>query len=159
MHWQIKHNTHKLAIHKRDLRQLDTDCNSEIVHWSRIKATAITVLLPWILAAKSMGELGPLECWVAKEANLTSTALSDLLSDEEITRQATIQNRVATDYLLLLHNHGCEEFEGFCCLNLSLKAENVHTTMDKIKTMVNNIKRETDNCLSGLFKGWGLSSG
>lgn len=29
--------------------------------------------------------------------------------------------------------------------------------MDKMETMVNNIKRETDNWLSGLFKAWGLS--
>ncbi|XP_041333904.1 uncharacterized protein LOC121359191 [Pyrgilauda ruficollis] len=156
MYWQIKNNTHKLAIQKRDLRQLDPDCNSEIVHWSRLKATAITVLLPWISAAKSMGELGRLECWVAKQANLTSTALSDLLSDEEITRQATIQNRVAIDYLLLLYNHHCEEFKGLCCLKFSLKAENVHAMIDKIKTMVNDIKRETDDWLSGLFKSWEL---
>ncbi|XP_074391480.1 uncharacterized protein LOC141728562 [Zonotrichia albicollis] len=157
IHWQTKNNTHTLAIKKRDLRQLDPDCNSEIVHWSRLKATAITVFLPWISAAKTMGELGRLECWVAKQANLTSTALSDLLSDEEITRQATIQNRAAIDYLLLLHNHRCEEFEGLCCLDLSSKAENVHATIDKMKTMVNDIKRETDDWLSGLFNGWGLS--
>lgn len=58
MHWKIKNNTHKFAIQKRDLSQLDPDCNSEIVHWSRFKATTIAVLLPWISAAKTMGELG-----------------------------------------------------------------------------------------------------
>lgn len=99
-----------------------------------------------------------MECWVAKQANLTSTALSDFLShEEEITRQATIQNRAAIDYLLLLHNHRCEEFEGLCCLTLSSKAENAHAAINNMKTMANNIKRETDNWLSGLFKGWGLS--
>ncbi|KFZ54454.1 hypothetical protein N338_13436, partial [Podiceps cristatus] len=25
----------------------------------------------------------------------------------------------AIDYLLLRHNHGCEEFKGICCFNLS----------------------------------------
>lgn len=50
-----------------------------------------------------------------------------------------------------------EEFEGLCCLNVSSRAENIHATINKMKDMGNNIKKETDDWLSGLFKGWGLS--
>lgn len=67
----------------------------------------MSVFLPWVAAAKALGELGTLECWVAKQANLTSTAVSDLLEDEKITRKAALQNRAAIDYLLLLHNRDC----------------------------------------------------
>ncbi|RMC16582.1 hypothetical protein DUI87_06519 [Hirundo rustica rustica] len=106
---------------------------------------------------KALGELAHLECWVAKQANLTTDALANLLSDEEITRQATLQNRAAIDYLLLLHGHRCEELEGLCCFNLTSKAKDVHMAIQKIRDMVYNIKRETDDWLSGLFANLGIS--
>ncbi|XP_068856782.1 uncharacterized protein [Aphelocoma coerulescens] len=156
--WEKKtHQTSELAIKKRELAQLDQNCDSEVIHWSRPKGVAITVLLPWVAAAKALDELGHLECWVAKQANLTSSALSDLLKDEELTRQATLQNRAAIDFLLLLHDHRCEEFKGLCCLNLSSRAENVHKTIDKMQAMVKQIQRETGNWLGNIISGWGLS--
>ncbi|RMB91430.1 hypothetical protein DUI87_32221 [Hirundo rustica rustica] len=104
------------------------------------------------------GELVPLECWVAKQVNLTSNALAGLLADEEVTRQATLQNQAAIDYLLLLlHGHRCEEFEGLCCFNLSTKAEDVHKGIQSIRDMVNDIKKETSDWLSGMFGNWGIS--
>ncbi|RMC03808.1 hypothetical protein DUI87_19561 [Hirundo rustica rustica] len=122
------------------------------------KGVAVTIFLPWVAIAKSLGELAHLECWVAKQANLTSEALSNLLNEEEITRQATLQNRAAIDYLLLLHGHRCEEFEGLCCFNLTSRAEDVHAAIQKMKEMVGNIKRETEDWLGGLFENWGISS-
>ncbi|RMC13059.1 hypothetical protein DUI87_10589 [Hirundo rustica rustica] len=156
MNWQRKNSTSK-KVQKRDLASLDANCDSEIIHWSKVKGVAVTVFLPWVSTAKTLGELAHLECWVAKQANLTSNALAGLLSDEEVTRQATLQNRAAIDYLLLLHGHRCEEFEGLCCFNLSSKAEDVHTAIRQMREMVNNIKRETDDWLSGLFTNWGIS--
>ncbi|RMC09590.1 hypothetical protein DUI87_13375 [Hirundo rustica rustica] len=96
---------HQNKSTKRDLTSLDANCDSEIIHWSKVKGVAVTVFLPWVSIAKALGELAHLECWVAKQANLTSNALAGLLSDEEVTRQATLQNRAAIDYLLLLHGH------------------------------------------------------
>ncbi|RMC14219.1 hypothetical protein DUI87_09310 [Hirundo rustica rustica] len=143
MDWQRKNST-QLVIKKRDLSALDADCDSEIIHWSKSKGVVITVFLPWVSIAKALGELVHLECWVAKQANLTSNALASLLSDEEeITRQATLQNRAAIDYLLLLHGHRCEEFEGLCYFNLSSKAENIYNAFQKIREMVRSIKKET----------------
>ncbi|RMC04684.1 hypothetical protein DUI87_17854 [Hirundo rustica rustica] len=156
MNWQQKNST-RIKVQKRDLTSLDANCDSEIIHWSKVKGVAVTVFLPWVSIAKALGELAHLECWVAKQANLTSNALAGLLSDEEVTRQATLQNRAAIDYLLLLHGHRCEEFEGLCCFNLSTKAEDVHKAIQNIRDMVNDIKRETGDWLNGLFGDWGIS--
>ncbi|TRZ16312.1 hypothetical protein HGM15179_010775 [Zosterops borbonicus] len=156
MDWIVKNSTTH-AIQKRDLTDLDPDCESDIIHWSKAKATALTIFLPWVSVAKSLGELGRLECWVAKQANVTSTALSGLLADEEITRKATLQNRAAIDYLLLLHHHTCEEFEGLCCFNLSSKAENVRQSIQQLKDMVHTIKQESKDFWDSLFENWGLT--
>lgn len=94
---------------------------------------------------------------MAKHANLTSTALSGLLQDEEITRQATLQNREVIDFLLLLHNHKCEEFEGLCCMNLTSKAGDVQKVIDQMQDMIKDIKRETGDWLENIFTSWGLS--
>ncbi|XP_064289396.1 uncharacterized protein LOC135308416 [Passer domesticus] len=142
---------------KRDLKNLDNTCDEEIVHWGKPEEVAWITFLPWVAVAQALGELGHLECWVAKQANLTSTVLSDLLEDEEITRQATLQNRAAIDFLLLLHDHKCDEFEGLCCLNLSSKAEDVRISISKMKDMINQIKEESADWLGNLFTGWGLS--
>lgn len=155
--WKYKRSQSELAISKRDLKDFDPDCDSKIEHWARPKSVALTIFLPWVSIAKSLGELGRLECWVAKQANFTSAALTDLLTDEEITRKATLQNRAAIDFLLLLHHHSCEEFEGLCCLNLSSKAEDARVSIRKMKELLHDIKNDTSDWLGNLFKGWGLS--
>ncbi|TRZ11905.1 hypothetical protein HGM15179_015199 [Zosterops borbonicus] len=154
--WILRNSSLHAPVQKRSLAELDPDCESDVIHWSRAKATAIMVFLPWISVAKAMGELGRLEYWVAKQANLTSAALSNLLADEEVTRQATLQNRAAIDYLLLLHHHTCEEFEGLCCFNLTSKAEDVRKSIRKMQDMVHELKRETKDWWDNLFGDWGL---
>lgn len=156
--WKMKRAQPNSARSKRDLKDLDPDCDSQIEHWSKPKTVALTLFLPWVSVAKSLGELAHLECWVAKQANLTSATLSDLLTDEEITRKATLQNRAAIDFLLLLHHHRCEEFEGLCCLNLSSRAEDARVAIDKMQGLVHQIKQQTSDWLGDLFQGWGLSS-
>ncbi|OWK51704.1 Endogenous retrovirus group K member 25 Pol protein [Lonchura striata] len=106
---------------------------------------------------QAFNELAGLECWVVKQANLTSAALSNLLTDEETTRQATLQNRAAIDFLLLLHNHRCEEFAGLCCMNLSSKAEDVRVSISRMQEMIHHIQKESTGWLDSLFEGWGLA--
>ncbi|XP_064243190.1 uncharacterized protein LOC135279665 [Passer domesticus] len=155
--WKQKIVAHNSARVARDLKDLNEQCDSNIVHWSKPEGVAWTVFLPWVSIAKSLGELAHLECWVAKQANFTSAALSNLLADEEITRQATLQNRAAIDFLLLLHDHRCEEFEGFCCLNLSSKAGDARRSIDQMKGMISDIKEKTSDWLGDIFTGWDLS--
>ncbi|XP_077027523.1 uncharacterized protein LOC143691993 [Agelaius phoeniceus] len=148
--WKAKNVTLNSAHSKRDLKDLDPECDSEIIHWSKPKGVAIIVFLPWVSPAKALGELAHLECWVAKQANLTSATLSDLVSDEEITRKATLQNRAAIDFLLLLHNHQCEEFEGFCCLDLCQRPSTPGQPSTKCKTWSMTLRRRRQT-------GWGTS--
>lgn len=108
---------------------MDPNYDSEIFHWTKSKRVAVSLFLPWVAAAKALGEVGHLECWAVKQANLISTAISSLLEDKEISRQATLQNHADIDFLLLLHGHECQECEGLCCMNLTSKAPNIHAAL------------------------------
>lgn len=46
--WCQKNNTNQLDGKKRELAYLDANCNSEIIHWSRLMGVAFTVFLPWV---------------------------------------------------------------------------------------------------------------
>lgn len=116
-----------------------------------------SLFLPWVAAAKALGEIGHIECWLGKQANLTSSMLSQLLEDEETTRQATLQNRAAIDCLLLDQGHGCEEFEGLCCFNLSLHSKSIHTTIKKIQDQLKDLKKDAGDWFGGILSKWGLS--
>ncbi|RMC19841.1 hypothetical protein DUI87_03406 [Hirundo rustica rustica] len=100
--------------------------------------------------------------WCGRIAHVEMASTTDrkplaLPKDEEVTRQAMLQNRAAVDYLLLLHGHRCEEFEGLYCFNLSTKAEDVHKAIQSIRGMVEDIKKETGDWLSGMFGNWDIS--
>lgn len=118
-----------------------------------------SIFLPWVAAAKALGELSHLECWLGKQANLTSSALAELLEDEETTRHATLQNRAAIDFLLLAHGHGCEEFEGMCCLNLSSNSQSIHKMLWEMKDQLHQLKEEGADWLKNLMDEWRISEG
>ncbi|TRZ06173.1 hypothetical protein HGM15179_020934 [Zosterops borbonicus] len=118
------------------------------------KRVAVSLFLLWVTSSKALGELGHLECWVVKQANLTSTTISSLLEDKEIARQATLQNRAAINFLLLLHGHECQEFEGLCCLNLTSKAPDIRAALRSMKSLIGQVKQESEDWVKELFKGW-----
>ncbi|XP_053821802.1 uncharacterized protein LOC128800555 [Vidua chalybeata] len=144
-------------ITKRSANQFDEHCDAEIYHWAKSKRVAVSVFPPWVAAAKALSELGNLECWVTKQASLTSAALRDLLADEEITRKATLQNRAAINFLLLAHGHGCKEFEGLCCFDLSSKGQSVQSSIREMRNLIGSVKQENEDWFKGMFKGWDLS--
>ncbi|KFV39175.1 hypothetical protein N341_02384, partial [Tyto alba] len=37
------------------------------------------------------------------------------------------------DFLLLAQGHGCEDFEGTCCMNLSDHSESIHQSIQQSK--------------------------
>ncbi|TRZ05049.1 hypothetical protein HGM15179_022059 [Zosterops borbonicus] len=76
-----------------------------------------------------------------------------LSEDEKITRQATLQNRAAIDFLLLLHGHECQKFEGLCCLNLTLKALDIHAALRIMNSLIGQVKQESEDWVKELFKG------
>ncbi|KFQ43281.1 hypothetical protein N333_00958, partial [Nestor notabilis] len=99
-----------------------------------------------------------LGCWLAKQTNATSNALSDLLLDVDSVCHATLQNRAAIDFLLLAQGHGCEDFEGMCCMNLSDYSESIHASIQQLKNGVFKLQQDDSwDWLDKILGGWGLS--
>ncbi|KFV39999.1 hypothetical protein N341_12684, partial [Tyto alba] len=57
----------------------------------------------------------------------------------------------AIDSLLLAQGHGCEDFEGMCCMNLSDRSESIHQSIQQLKGEVQKLRIETS---WGWFDGW-----
>lgn len=103
-----------------------------------------------------MTTLNKLGCWFAKQTNATSLALSGLLADTDSIRHATLQNRAAIDFLLLAQGHGCEDFDGMCCMNLSDHSESIHKAIRRLDDMTKKLTYEdwgVDKC----WNGWGIT--
>ncbi|KFU85534.1 hypothetical protein M959_07693, partial [Chaetura pelagica] len=43
------------------------------------------------------------------------------------------------DFLLLAQGHGCEDFEGVCCMNLSDHSEATHASIQRLKDEVSKL--------------------
>lgn len=116
-------------------------------------------LLPWMAAAKALKQLDGIGCWLSKQTNATSIALSELLTDINTVRRAALQNRAAVDFLLLAHGRGCQDLEGLCCMNLSDHSELVYHSISLLKEGVGKLQIEQgSDWLNSLFKGWNLST-
>ncbi|KFQ17561.1 hypothetical protein N331_03334, partial [Merops nubicus] len=57
----------------------------------------------------------------------------------------------AIDYLLLAHGHGCQDFEGMCCMNLSDHSKSLYKSTEELRDLVSQL-RESDGC--NLFSNW-----
>ncbi|KFQ98901.1 hypothetical protein N306_10080, partial [Opisthocomus hoazin] len=44
------------------------------------------------------------------------------------------------DFLLLAQGHGCEEFDGMCCMNLSDHSKSIHCSLQRLKEEVKNLQ-------------------
>ncbi|KAL2308833.1 hypothetical protein Nmel_001906, partial [Mimus melanotis] len=123
-----KENRAKISTH-----YFESDCNDDVTYWSKGKRIVASLLLPWVATAKALGQLDHLGCLLSKQTNTTSLALSGLLSDVDTIRHTTLKNRAAIDFLLLAHGHGCKDFEGMCCTNLSDHSESIHHSIQILK--------------------------
>ncbi|KFV50035.1 hypothetical protein N341_09446, partial [Tyto alba] len=61
----------------------------------------------------------------------------------------------AIDFLLLAQGHGCEDFDGMCCLNLEDHAESLHKKIQDLQQLTKKITEDTgffgiQNWLNGL---------
>ncbi|KFU89753.1 hypothetical protein M959_14525, partial [Chaetura pelagica] len=54
----------------------------------------------------------------------------------------------AIDFLLLAHGHGCQEFEGMCCMNISDHSESIHRKTEELKNGLHDLKEDN----------WGLDT-
>ncbi|KFQ17367.1 hypothetical protein N331_11671, partial [Merops nubicus] len=46
----------------------------------------------------------------------------------------------AIDFLLLAHGHGCDDFDGMCCMNLSDHSESIHGSIQLLKQGVQKLQ-------------------
>ncbi|KFO55676.1 hypothetical protein N302_15721, partial [Corvus brachyrhynchos] len=58
----------------------------------------------------------------------------------------------ATDFLLLAHSHGCEDFQGMCCMNLSDHSVSIHKHLSDLQRDLHNLQ-ETDDPIGDWLKG------
>lgn len=99
-----------------------------------------SLFLHWVAAAKALSEFTHLGCWVSKQVNATSTALNNLLADEETTRHTMLQNIAAINFLLLSRGHSCQDFARMCCFNLSSHSKSIHVSTQRLEELVENTK-------------------
>ncbi|KFO57876.1 hypothetical protein N302_08622, partial [Corvus brachyrhynchos] len=43
-------------------------------------------------------------------------------------------------FFLLAHGHGCKDFEGICCMNLSGHSESIHKSIQQLNEGVSKIR-------------------
>ncbi|KAM9585635.1 syncytin-2-like [Morphnus guianensis] len=150
---------HRLSYRtRRSVHAYTPDCDDNVDFWSFSQCFATSLLLPRAAAGKALATLDKLGCWLAKQTNATSQALSGLLLDVDSVRHATLQNRAAIDFLLLAQGHGCEDFDGMCCMNLSDHSESIHASIQQLKDGVSKLHQDDSwDWLDKIFGGWGLS--
>ncbi|XP_068259986.1 syncytin-1-like [Nyctibius grandis] len=132
---------------KRSSHAFTKDCDSNADFWSLEQRVAASLLAPGVAAAQALATLNKLGCWLAKQTNATSSALSELLLDVDSVRHATLQNRAAIDFLLLAHGHGCQDFDGMCCMNLSSHSKSIHAHIQELERLTKQLQENS---------GWGL---
>ncbi|KFP79977.1 hypothetical protein N310_13743, partial [Acanthisitta chloris] len=49
----------------------------------------------------------------------------------------------AIDFLLFAHGHGCEDFEGMCCMNLSNHSHSISASIQQLKDGVLKFQEST----------------
>ncbi|NXD73792.1 ENV2 protein, partial [Eolophus roseicapillus] len=140
---------------KRALDTLPATCNDSVTLIGKAENLLASIFCPGCVAAIANTNLQKLACWAAKQANLTSDVWTDLMKDVDSNRKAILQNRAAIDFLLLAHGHGCEDFDGMCCFNLSDHSKSIHARIQELQEHVNKIQVETG--LDDLLKNLGVS--
>lgn len=126
---------------RRSFQTLPPDCDSKTSLLTKAEYIALAVSLVGVpgLAARNSRSINSLACTLAKSLNTTSHALDALNKELRQVREATLENRAAIDYLLLRHNHGCEEFRGLCCFNLSDQSGLIERDIKNLKELAQNI--------------------
>ncbi|XP_077034506.1 uncharacterized protein LOC143694099 [Agelaius phoeniceus] len=142
---------------KRPLQHYSADCDDGVYTWDKARRIATAIFSPQTALGVALTQLDHMGCWLSKHAQSISLALSDMLKDTDSVRQATLQNRVAIDYLLLAHGRECEEYEGMCCMNLSDHSRSIHENIQKIKDSVKKLGEITGSWINGLVEFFDLS--
>jgi len=114
----------------------------------------MALLVPGAATVAGLNQLRKMTCWAEKQASVTTKVLQSLLEDQSSLRHAVLQNRAAINFLLLAQGHGCEDFEGMCCMNLSDHSKSIHKQLQWLEQHANQIQQNQaffDELLTSLF--------
>ncbi|XP_032932123.1 uncharacterized protein LOC117005017 [Catharus ustulatus] len=136
---------------KRSIKQYDPDCDDSVYTWNKAQRIALAIFSPQAASGQALTQLHHMGCWLSKHARAISLALSDMLTNVDSVRLTTLQNRAAIDYLLLTHGHGCEEFEGMCCMNLFDHSKSIHENIKQLQEGVAQLGEVTGSWLCLTF--------
>ncbi|XP_021251207.1 uncharacterized protein LOC110398147 [Numida meleagris] len=140
----------------RSLQILDSTCFDEVQLWSVTARIFASFLAPGVAAAQALKQIERLACWTVKQSNHTSEILEEMLEDMNSLRHAVLQNQATIDFLLLAQGHGCKEFDGMCCFNLSdhskLIQKQIHWLLNHTRSITKD-HNPIDDWLRSVFPG------
>ena len=143
--------THHQKHFRTTVHAFQSECKDTVELWNPGGVIAESFLAPGVASAKALSTLNKLGCWLAKQTNATSLALSELLLDIDWVRHAALQNCAAIDFLLLAQGHGSQDFDCMCCINLSDHSKSIYKS---IQDLQNGVKKlQVDGGL-GIFGGF-----
>lgn len=149
--WMQKNRNRKT----RQIHAFAPNCKDNVEFWKAPQIIAASIFSPGVASAAALSQLNKLGCWLAKYSNATSLALSDLLLDVDSIRHATLQNRAAIDFLLLVNGHGSQDFDGLCCMNLSDHSKSIHAHIQELQRLNHQLVEQTGwNPFAGWTWGW-----
>ncbi|KAK1330269.1 hypothetical protein QTO34_010457 [Cnephaeus nilssonii] len=122
--------------------------NDNPLLWSPADYTALTIFVMLVMGGFLNVEVTWLACGMVKAQNTTSRATQGTNQELSQAREAVLENRAAIDYLLLWHNHGCEELKGMCYFNLSDNSQLIENNIQQITETISKIKQQ-ERCQSG----------
>ena len=67
-------------------------------------------------------------------------ALSELLVHIDSEQHITLQNHAAIDFLLLAQGHGCQDFDGMFCMNLSDHSKSIYKSIQDLQNGVKKLQ-------------------
>ncbi|XP_068546241.1 uncharacterized protein [Anas acuta] len=120
---------------KRGTQGLTTDCKDDVELRSATARIFASFFTLGVTASRALTQIEKLTCWTVKQFNATTDILSQMMDDMDSLQHSVLQNRATIDFLLLAQGHGCEDFEGICCFNLSDHSELIHRRLDWLKNM------------------------
>ncbi|XP_063176509.1 uncharacterized protein LOC134508611 [Chroicocephalus ridibundus] len=150
------HPSPKQRLHfTRDtIQALENTCDDNVKLWNRWEVFFASLFTPGVAAARAHRNLDAIACWVVKQANATSRILSEMAEDLSTVQHAVLQNRAAIDFLLLAHGHGCEDFDGMCCMDLEDHSSSMHKQITQLLAHSQKVQSDTDFFGLGTLGDW-----
>lgn len=145
----------KSTHEKQSYSELKENCDSQVYNWNKAKQFSD---ISWLQLRLSVSFL---TCRVGLVSRQTLPSLHSVTS--LVTLRLPDMQHCKTEppyraFLLLGHGHGCQDFEGMCCLNISSHSESIQTSIHKLREQIKDLKVEKyPDWINELFGQWGFT--